>query len=282
MFNNIIGHNKQKEYFEKTINDDNLVNSYIFVGDNGIGKKALAYEIAKVILSTDNLNSMPDFKYITKLDDKKNILIEQVRDQVINNIYEKPVAASKKVYIIDNADLMTEQAQNALLKTFEEPPEYVLIILITSNINGLMDTILSRAVKIRFDKLDVSDIKEYLKYNKQIDISDELIEYSNNSIGKINEVCENLMLYQNIDGYFRKLETATKIEILRDRPFTNENIKEAINYMQFKALKLAITSNPIYTEVIQVLEKSKSRLNSNCNYDIVIDNMIVNISNILK
>lgn len=65
-------------------------------------------------------------------------------------IYEKPIISSKKIYIIDNAETMTIEAQNCLLKTLEEPPEYICIILVTSNDSNIINTIRSRCMKITF------------------------------------------------------------------------------------------------------------------------------------
>ncbi len=65
-------------------------------------------------------------------------------------IYEKPIISNKKIYIIDNSDTMTKEAQNCLLKTLEEPPQYITIILITSNESNIINTIRSRCMKIAF------------------------------------------------------------------------------------------------------------------------------------
>ena len=78
-------------------------------------------------------------------------------------VVEKPIISPKKVYIINDAELMTKEAQNCLLKTLEEPPEYVIIILIVSNESKLLNTVKSRCVKIEFSKLTNEEINNYLQ-----------------------------------------------------------------------------------------------------------------------
>ena len=132
MFENIVGHEKQKEILSKSIETGNISHAYLFFGNSGIGKLKLACEFAKKILNTDNLESHPDFKLISKKEDKKDILVEQIRKEVIDDVYIVPAAGDRKVYIIDDAQDLNIAAQNTLLKTLEEPPKYIIIILVAS------------------------------------------------------------------------------------------------------------------------------------------------------
>ena len=94
----------------------------------------------------------PDFVYIEP--DGKVIKIEQIRE-LQTKVIEKPVNSNKKVYVINDADLMTKEAQNCLLKTLEEPPEYIVIILIVNNESKVLTTIKSRCMKIYFEKINL-------------------------------------------------------------------------------------------------------------------------------
>ena len=147
-FNNIIGNNNVKNILIKSINNETVLHSYMFIGEQGIGKKLVAEQFAKMSLceayegkECDKCKSCvefdsgnnPDFKMIEP--DGKTIKIEQIREMQ-TKVAEKPVNSGKKIYIIDDADLMTKEAQNCLLKTLEEPPEYIVIILIVSNENA--------------------------------------------------------------------------------------------------------------------------------------------------
>ena len=163
MFENIIGHEKQKDVIVDMVIDDAISHAYLFYGKKGIGKSLLACEFAKKILNTENLSENPDYTYISKQEDKKEIVIEQIRKNIIDNIYETPIASDKKVYIIDDAEALNVAAQNALLKTLEEPPKYVVIILISNSKSAFLPTILSRVNELNFVGVDKVELKEYVK-----------------------------------------------------------------------------------------------------------------------
>ena len=177
-FGNIIGNENVKELLRNSIVTNSLVHSYMFVGPDGIGKSLFAKELAKIILCTSpkkpcdecsscikfNSSNHPDF-WVIDSEDGKNIKIGQIR-LLQEQISEKPIVSEKKVYIINNADLMTVEAQNCLLKTLEEPPAYATIILVLSNENKLLNTIKSRCTKIAFSKLSNDDLLKYSKLNR--------------------------------------------------------------------------------------------------------------------
>ena len=97
-------------------------------------------------------------------EDGKSIKIEQIR-YMQEKIAEKPIASNKKVYIINNSDTMTKEAQNCLLKTLEEPPEYAVIILVLANENNMLNTIKSRCTKIMFNPISKEEIIHYFNSN---------------------------------------------------------------------------------------------------------------------
>ena len=142
-FEKIIGNDKVKAFLNKQIEENHILHSYLFVGIDGIGKTLFAKEYAKKILCIDkketedciscikwNSNNHPDFYQIEP--ENRTIKIEQIR-AMQERISEKPITSSRKVYLIIDSDTMTKEAQNCLLKTLEEPPEYASIILIASN-----------------------------------------------------------------------------------------------------------------------------------------------------
>ena len=174
MFENILGHEAQKKILMESLNKGNISHSYLFFGPKGIGKSTIAKEFAKKILGVDILESSPDYKYISKREDKKDIIIEQIRKELIDDVYEAPISCDKKVYIIDDAELLNISAQNAILKTLEEPPRYVVIILISHNLSSFLPTIISRVNKISFSKLDNQLLKMYIKNNYNIEFKNEI------------------------------------------------------------------------------------------------------------
>ena len=174
MFNNIIGNEKNKELLKNIIDTNNIAHSYMFVGKESIGKNLFAKEFAKAILC-ENYNkpcgmckaciefdtcNNPDFSILEP--EGTSIKIDPIRE-FIKKVYEKPVVSNRKVYIINDSNYMTKEAQNALLKTLEEPPEYVTIILITSNENMFLPTIKSRCTKIVFNNLTDMELAKVLE-----------------------------------------------------------------------------------------------------------------------
>ena len=175
MFEHIVGNNEIKKELENALKTKKIANSYIFSGIEGIGKKQFAREFAKNIMCLKGGNCNQTCDSCKKFEAKSNqnyvevnygeykkdiITIDQIREKVINNAYEKPIMSSKKVYVINDADRMNEPAQNALLKTLEEPPKYVVIILIVSNENALLPTIKSRCVTVKFNNLSNEEIEK--------------------------------------------------------------------------------------------------------------------------
>ena len=174
MFDKIIGNDKIKEMLYKSVKDKKTSHSYLFVGIEGIGKKEIAKEFAKMLLCiSDNKycntcksciefdsNNNPDFLYIEP--EGNSVKIEQIR-YIQRKIQEKPIISNKKVYIINDADKMTIEAQNCLLKTLEEPPEHVKFILATTEPQKLPATILSRCQRFDFKRIPDEDIIKRLE-----------------------------------------------------------------------------------------------------------------------
>ena len=211
-FENIIGNKKIKSEFIDNIKNNTLSHSYLFVGQEGIGKKLFAKELAKMALclnnkpENDNCSSCvkfdsgnnPDFVLIEP--DGNSIKIAQIREMQ-ENVYTKPIVSRKKIFIINDSDKMTEEAQNSLLKTLEEPPEYIMIILITANENKLLNTIKSRCLKISFNNLETSDLISYINSVQGMQVpSENLLKMCNGSIGKLMKVNENLEEYNAVES----------------------------------------------------------------------------------
>ncbi len=181
MFENIIGNDNAKESLIQAIKNDKISHSYLFVGPSGIGKKMIATEFAKSIIKVQYEN--PDFLIIEP--NGNSIKIEQIRE-LQKRIQEKPIISDKKVFIINDADLMTTEAQNCLLKTLEEPPEFATIILIGTNENSFLVTIKSRCMMIHFVKIEDDKIKKYIEEKYHISVSQNMIDMFQGSIRKSN------------------------------------------------------------------------------------------------
>ena len=277
MFENILGNEKNKKILEKSIELNKTSHSYLFIGTEGIGKKLIAEEFAKMLLSVKDTENSPDFSIIEP--DGNSIKIEQIRD-FQKKVSEKPIISNKKVYIINDSDKMTVEAQNCLLKTLEEPPEFVTIILIGSNENSFLSTIKSRCMILHFEKISDDQIQKYLKENYEIEINSQImLEACQGSIGKALEIKDKQELYQNTEQVVNSLERKDKIDILNMSDFiykSKDDKLEILNYMNVLFINLAKT-NSKYAECISVVEETKRRLQSNANYDMCIDNLLLSL-----
>ena len=175
-FNNIIGHEEIIRHLQNAMKTGKVSHSYIFTGRPGSGKKLLATTYAMTLQceagGTEPCQKCDSCKKalgknhpdIIMVNHEKpgTISIDEIREQVIHDVAIKPYSSPHKVYIIPDAEMMTVQAQNALLKTIEEPPEYAVIMLLTSNVDALLPTIQSRCVTINTKPISKEEIAGYL------------------------------------------------------------------------------------------------------------------------
>lgn len=308
MFENIIGNDKIKQELVNTVSKDINSHSYLFLGTDGIGKKLIAKEFAKILLcdNKDNLkkekpldgefemnqkgycnkcksciefstNNNPDFLLIEP--DGNSIKIEQIREMQ-RKIIEEPIISTRKVYIIDDSDKMTKEAQNALLKTLEEPPKFVVIILIGSNENSFLTTIKSRCNIIRFNNISDEEIKRYLEEKYQItNLEANMIKSFGGSIGKAEVLREKQDLYGAVYSIVNNLETLDLIDILKQADViykTQEERFEILDYINVILFEKSKT-NLNFLDGIDIVEDTKKRLKANSNYNMCIDNMLLSL-----
>lgn len=291
MFEGIIGNDKIKSQLKIAVNLKKYSHSYLFLGISGIGKKMIAKEFAKKILCEDILsckgncksclefdnNNNPDFIEIKP--DGNNIKIEQIR-LLQRKIVEPPIISNKKVYILDNADTLTREAQNCLLKTLEEPPEFAIIILIGSNNSAFLSTIKSRCSIIQFEALKQADIESYIKNkyeNLNIDLS--IIEAACGSIGKFERIKDNKDLYIQLQKIIENICNNSLIDFLNSADCIyklQDERQEILEYINILLLK-KIKENIKYINCIEIVEQTKKRLSANSNYNMSIDNMLISI-----
>jgi DNA polymerase-3 subunit delta' len=200
-FNDIVGQERAIKILTKSLKENKVSSSYIFVGNEGTGKKLTAIEFTKAVnclnpnkkleacencQSCNEINKQcfPDLKIVDAT--KGSIKIEQIRE-IKKEIELKPFKSKKKVYIIDKAEKMTIEASNCLLKTIEEPPYYAIIILICSKIDPVLPTIVSRCQIVKFGLITSLKIKELLLdkiNNLEKDQAEIISKLAQGSIGK--------------------------------------------------------------------------------------------------
>ena len=290
-YNSIIGNDIVKKDLQETVNSNLIGHSYIFQGPKGVGKYLFAKDFAKIILCEEkngcneckscimfNSNNHPDFMIINE--EEETIKIEAIRE-MLKKVIEKPIISKNKVYIINAADKMTKDAQNCLLKTLEEPPEYITIILIVSNENMLLTTIKSRCTKIIFNRLTEDELKKYIEENEDIrkaNLSEDLIKSSNGSISDLIKIAENKEVYEKIESVLEKANSMSKLEFYMSSKviYDKEKIYDILEYMISILYKISLT-NKAYVSCVSIVQNTINKLNANNNFDMSIDNMIFNI-----
>ncbi|MGH4117779.1 DNA polymerase III subunit delta' [Clostridium sp.] len=220
-FESIIGHNSIKNQISKSIKSDKLSHAHILVGEDGIGKSLLARDIGLNILGENE-----DRKYVDLVEwriekNKSTIGVNSIRT-LNEEIHKKPYEGDKKVIIIYDAHKMTVQAQNAFLKTIEEPPKNVTIILLCENIEVILDTIKSRCQIHKLKNLSVDEMEEFLKINyAHLPVQDVrvIIAFSNGIPGNAEKfIC---------DENFKNIRNITLEILLR---LSSVNTEELIKY----------------------------------------------------
>lgn len=290
MFEKIIGNESIKKMLAKSIVNKSTSHSYLFIGIQGIGKKMIAEEMAKKILCLEpekndtckaciefESNNHPDFMCIEP--EGNSIKIDQIR-LLQKKVQEKPILSDKKVYIIDDADTMTKEAQNCLLKTLEEPPEFATIILIGTQENLFLPTIKSRCMIFKFEPIEANELKQYMEANYQLtNFSPNRLAAFQGSIGKAIQLKDKQEDYQTIETLVENIEQKDLIEITQlAEPIykAKEEIFEILEYINIVLLNHA-KENYLYTNCIKIVENTKKRLKQNGNYDMCIDNMLFNM-----
>ena len=308
-FNNIIGHEEIIGHLKNAIESGKISHSYIFTGEPGSGKKLLAGTFAATLQceaggtepcqKCDSCKKAmgknhPDIIMVSH-EKPGTITIDEIRDQVINDIDIRPYYSPYKIYIIADADLMTPQAQNALLKTIEEPPEYAVILLLTNNIGGLLPTIQSRCVRL--------DLKVVDDYQAEIDAS-----FAQGSIGRAKEAATSQEFAEMTQNALRILKYANTMEVyelsdaIKSLSEDKQNINDYLDIFQFwfrDVLMFKATQeidNLVFKQeinfireqakqrsyenlenILDSIQKTKVRLKANVNFDLAFELLFLTI-----
>ena len=215
-FDDIKGQERAVSFLKNSIALQRIANAYIFCGSEGIGKRLAALNFAKAIncprpIGESGCDSCPSCAKIASLNHPDvflaspektggSVKIDDIR-AIIEDVGLKPYEAKKKVYIIDEANSLTEEAANALLKTLEEPSADATLILITESPAGLLPTIRSRCQVVKFFALDCAIVKEILMKDHGLD---EVMAHvlANISCGRMSQA----LRFKDGD-FFRKRES---------------------------------------------------------------------------
>ncbi len=321
-FKDIVGHRQIIEHLQSAIRMGKVSHAYILNGENNAGKMMLAESFAMALQCETGgeepcmecrschqakEHNQPDIIYVSH--EKPNIIsVDDIRHQLNNDIVIKPYSSKYKIYIVDEAEKMNIQAQNALLKTIEEPPAYAVILLLTTNADGFLPTILSRCITLNLKTVKEDLIKEHLMKHYQIPdyqaevcasfaqgnvgkaiklaSSDEFNELKSQALHLVKKI-EDMDIYE-LNGLIKEIgEYKTKIEEFFDlltlwyRDVLYFKSTENVNNLIFKdevydiKKQAAKKSYSGIEAILESIETAKGRLKANVNFDLSIELLLL-------
>ena len=323
-FKDVVGHKDILKYISSAVENNRVSHAYILNGERGSGKKMLANLFAMTLLCETGDNgpcgkchsckqaesgNHPDIIRVTH-EKPNSISVDDIRTQVNNTVDIKPYQGPYKVYIIPQADMMTPQAQNAILKTIEEPPSYAVFLLLTENAETLLPTINSRCVMLKLRNIKDTLIKKYLMENLEIPDykADMCTAFAQGNMGRaimlansdhFNEIREEAVqllkhihemelneivaAVKNISVY--KLEITDYLDIImiwyRDvllykatKEIDKVVFKDQLQSIKEQARKSSYEGIEL---ILESLEKAKARLKANVNFDLVMELLFLTI-----
>ena len=242
--------------------------------------------------------------------EKSSLGVDEIRDKLCNTMDIRPFSSQYKVYIVPEAEKMTEAAQNALLKTIEEPPDYGVVILLTSNISELLPTIRSRCLTLEFRPMSTAVVEEFLRTQCQVPdyLARASAAFTQGNLGKavryarsedfIERKDKILSLLRNL----HRMDLSEMLWIIKDLGARKDEVRDYIDLMSlwyrdvliFKATKninmilfqeesshiMKEAGNRSYEkieEIIQAFEKAKIRLKANVSFDVTMELMLLTL-----
>lgn len=321
-FSEIVGHEQIKEHMQAAIRDKKPFHAYLFQGEEGVGKEALARTFAaglqcqsesadkpcKECVSCRQMESgnQPDVIWVTR--EKASLGVDEIREQLCNTMDIKPFSSPYKIYLVPEAEKMTEAAQNALLKTIEEPPEYGIVILMTSNISALLPTIQSRCLTMEFRPLSTVVVESYVKEHCQVPDYQARASaaFAQGNLGKAMRYAKSEDFIERKDHiisllrHVEQMDLSEMLAVIKDLGTRKDEVRDYIDLMVlwyrdvllFKATKdinqLLFLDEASYIsreashrsyekieEILQAFEKAKVRLRANVNFDITMELMLL-------
>ena len=323
-FGEIIGHEQIIEHLKNAIAMDKISHAYILNGPKESGKMMLAEAFAMALQCEQGKSepcmqckschqaidhNQPDIIYVSH--EKPNVIsVDDIRSQLNNDIVIKPYSSRYKIYIVEDAEKMNPQAQNALLKTIEEPPFYGIILLLTTNADIFLQTIRSRCIILNLKSVKNETIRTYLMSHYQVPDyqADICTAFAQGNVGKaiqlassdsFNELkTEVLSLMKRLDDISLydmnaavKQITAYKLEIEDYFDLMTIWFRDVLYLKATNDTDRLIFRDEVYDlrrqterrsyhaieEILEALQQAKTRLNANVNFDLVIELLLMTI-----
>ena len=323
-FKDVVGHNDIITYIQNSIANDQVSHAYIINGERGSGKKLLAKLFAMTLQCEEhgkdpcNLchscvqaqsNNHPDIIWVNHASPNL-IKVQEVREQVVETVEIRPYQSPYKVYIIPQADLMNEQAQNAILKSIEEPPEYVVFLLLTDNAEKLLPTIRSRCIMLKLRNIKDELIRKYLaeKLGADEQMAAICAAYAQGNLGKaialassdhFNAIRDEVLHLMN---YIHDMKVAEIVEAVKRSAVYKVEVEDYLDlvtvwyrdvllYKATKDIDKLVFSDQISAVkeqakqssyeglelILESIEKAKARLKANVNFELTMELLFLTI-----
>ncbi len=323
-FTDIIGQEQIKEHLRGAISSGKISHAYIINGERSSGKEFIARVFAMALQCEQGGvepcgechscrqalgNNQPDIRYVSH--EKPNTIgVEDIREQINGDIGMKPYSSPYKIYIMNEGEKMTVQAQNALLKTLEEPPAYAVILILTTQVEALLPTILSRCVVLNMKPVPDALVKKYLM--EELGVPDYkaniCVAFARGNIGKAK------LLASSEEFEKVKDEAVTLVKYINDMEINEivKAIKKISEYkfdvndyldilsawyrdvLLFKATKdvnslifkeeiqqiMRVSDRSTYEgieTIVNALQQAKRRLEANVNFDLTMELLLLTI-----
>ncbi|MCR4598223.1 MAG: DNA polymerase III subunit delta [Acetatifactor sp.] len=321
-FQDIIGQDQIRDHMLNAIKTGKISHAYIINGEQFSGKEFIAKIFAMALQCEERgkegaevpcqkchsckqalSGNQPDIIKVTH--EKPNtISVDDIRMQISGDVGIKPYSSPYKIYIMNEAEKMTQQAQNALLKTLEEPPEYVIIMLLTTNVNAFLQTILSRCIVLNMKPVPDHLVRKYLMNELQItDYKAEVcVAFARGNLGKARQLAFSEG-FENMKGEALSILKYVQDMELNEMVAAANQIKEYkldrsdlidimmvwyrdvllfkatsdMNHLVFREEGSALrevarrSSYEGIERVLEALDKAKKRLDANVNPDLVME-----------
>ena len=305
-FSDIYGYDTIKEHLQNAIKLDKVSHAYIINGGLVAGKKMIAKIFAKALqceaegdnkpcnkchscIQTESGNQ-PDIIWV-RHEKPASIGVDDVRDQIISDMLIKPYSSRYKIYIIDEAEKLTVQAQNALLKTIEEPPAYGIVIFLTTNADIFLQTIISRCVLLDLKPLKESVVMDYLKDNYDVSEYERKFaaDFAQGKIGRAKTIIEStdmtaadiMAVVKDVTNYKLTIDDYLDLMAMWFRDVLMFKSTNDTNYLIFSdeisliKSQAEVMSYEGIQDILNSIDKVKVRLKANVNFDLCIELLIM-------
>jgi DNA polymerase-3 subunit delta' len=323
-FDSVIGHEEIISHLQNAVRLGKVSHAYIFGGEQGSGKKLLATLFAMTLQCEEHgiepcmkcpscrkaMNkNHPDIINVTH-EKPNSIGIEEIREQLINDVAIRPYESPYKIYIVNDAQKLTLQAQNALLKTIEEPPAYAVILLLADNPDALLPTITSRCVILSLKPVGDRLVKDYLMDRMHIPDYQAEVEasFAQGNIGKARQMAGSPEFHEMMGNALRLLKHSKTMEVyelvdaIKAMASEKQNIQEYLelftmwfrDVLLFKATKevdhlvfkeeindikerASVSSYEGLEQILEAIRAAGDRLRANVNFELVMELLFLTI-----